>query len=341
MRVKLLLIGITALFAGYPVFADENTELAQVYYQSGLALVKQNKYEEAISKFNKALAYRRNSPEVLFKLGECYEKIKNPQKALQKYRLCLRYLQKKDNPSAESQQLLVQVTRLLDKSDTRGKKLLTTRNNYIATMIALAIDCINHRLEWVAKQILKQVLLVDPANKKAQDLLDKLADTLAGKDTPKLTYKTGAKRLFAGNDMGNWKAAVNNSGLRVEQGKLVANGIGSEVYMILDAPRPKNFVVTYTFTIDRPKGANDSPLRLINVKGDIGFATRSLDNARDFLKTNKLEYIVIEDKPYKVILNGKQIDETPPFPNPAIGLTVKNAKICFSDITLRELKDGE
>ena len=153
--------------------AAENSELANLYYQSALELLKANKHEEAIEKFNKALSYRAEFPEALFNLGECYKKLGDNKNSIKNYRRCGRCL-KQRFLAKEDEKLLAQVYQSLEKIDPNGKKFGFIKTNYIASSWALANDCANKKYNSFAWRILQYLLLVDPSNKSAQDLSAKL-----------------------------------------------------------------------------------------------------------------------------------------------------------------------
>ncbi|MEW6027436.1 MAG: tetratricopeptide repeat protein, partial [Planctomycetota bacterium] len=168
--------------------SDRDSELANLYYQSGLELLKANKYNEAVEKFNKAMSYREGFAEALFNIGECYRKLNDNKKALNNYRLCARCL-KQRFMSKEDEKLLSQAQQVLDKIDPNGKKFTAIRNNYSASSLTLANDCANRKYNSFAWRIVQYLLLVEPNNKNAQELSAKLDASRmgagAGKPEPK------------------------------------------------------------------------------------------------------------------------------------------------------------
>lgn len=206
---KLLLV-ILFLFAGYCTFAEDSgsdiNELSNVYYQSGLALIKDSKYEEAIEKFNKALSYRKEFPQALFKLGECYEKLKDTRKAIQNYRDCMKCLQSLPKLVKEEQDCLSQVSRSLDKIDINYKELIKIKNNYISKMVALANECANKKYYRFSCNLLEKILDIAPSEKNARELLDKISKNVpVVAKTTKPDIESARKYFDAGKNYFNNK----------------------------------------------------------------------------------------------------------------------------------------
>jgi len=166
--------------------AAENSELASLYYQSAQELLKAKNYEEAVEKFNKALSYQAEFPDALFNLGECYKKLGDSKNSIRNYRMCARCL-KQRFLSKEDEKLLSQIYQSLEKIDPNGKKFSFIKANYTASSSALANDCANKKYNSFAWRLLQHLLLVDPSNKPAQDLLAKI-DT--GNSSPPRKEKT-------------------------------------------------------------------------------------------------------------------------------------------------------
>lgn len=151
-----------------------NVEAAQIYYQSGLALFKQNKYEEAIEKFNKAVSAKKDFPEALFKLGECYEKTTNNIQAINNYRLCLRFLEPRKELTQEENNILTTVKRNLGAIDNKSKGITTAREKYVAELIKTAKDCISQNSVDFAKSIYRKILKIEPGNKTAVEAITRV-----------------------------------------------------------------------------------------------------------------------------------------------------------------------
>ncbi|MBI4712181.1 MAG: tetratricopeptide repeat protein [Planctomycetes bacterium] len=155
-----------------------NADLAQAYYQSGLSIIKQNKYEDAVERLKKAVAYRPEFPQALFKLGECSEKLKDTPKAVFYYRRCLKSIPER-SPLAEEKQIATTVTARLDKIDTAGKELARIKSNYAASLVKLANDCLAKKYNGFARRFLDLAVAVEPANKPARELLAKMGPAKA------------------------------------------------------------------------------------------------------------------------------------------------------------------
>jgi len=172
MNKYLILIFFLA-FWSYAL-ADDN-ELANVYYQSGMTLIKDSKFEEAIGKFEKALSYLKEFPQAHFKLGECYEKLNNNKNAIKNYSLCLKQLQEKSGLLKEEEELLNHVIKCLNKLDLSYRELTKAKSDYIAKLTALAGECDRKKYQRLASHICEMILSIEPDNKSAQDLTNKLS----------------------------------------------------------------------------------------------------------------------------------------------------------------------
>lgn len=156
------------------LFAADNLELADAYYQTGLEQFKQNKIDDAVAKFNQSLAYRPDFPPALFKLGECYEKLKEPERAIRAYRLCIKLLDQLTERAKEDEELLSQAVKALEKLDVRGKQLQKIKSNHCARLLAVANECLGRKYPRFARRIIDLILVIEPANKPAQEMVDKM-----------------------------------------------------------------------------------------------------------------------------------------------------------------------
>lgn len=363
---KILLLIILFVFLSHNIFSDDS-ELANLYYQSGLTLMKENKCEEAIVKFNKALSFRKGFPSVLFNLGECYKKLNNNKKALKNYRLCIKSLNQIFR-AKEDEELLSQVYRSMDKMDTNGKRFTTIRDNYTSGIFLLANDCANKKLTNFAYQLFQLVLQVDPSNKSAQELLSKLG-------TPKITpLKPSAEKpaktelppppiikkdipqnLFNGKDIDEWETkakypeasnvwgGVTFQNWCVKDGKIEGNPrvAGSEVFLLWKGIIPANYILTVKFAMERNRSSRTDPIGIVYGGSEVdSFDITSLSGSvcPSGVNVNKLELTKQGDK-YKFSFNGKVLkqDLSNKF-SPTIGLMVQNALVYFHSITLQTIK---
>lgn len=189
------------MLAGSLFGADDAAELGGVYYQSGLSLVKQNKYDQAITKLTKALSYQPNSPPILFSLAECCEKTGDTAGAIRCYRLCVKYLPVTGRTKDE-EQLYAQSTRTLDKIDTNGKQLGAIKLSYTAALLGLANDCVLKKYIFFATRFIGIIRQIDPAHKGAQELSAKLggAKPRPGRTKTTLAYLNNGNEFYRNGD---------------------------------------------------------------------------------------------------------------------------------------------
>lgn len=183
MNKKILITVILFPILCGVIFADDN-ESAEIYYQAGLKALKDNDYETAIAKLTKAVSYKPEFPSALFRLGECYEKIKENRQALKNYRLCRKYLKQQSDLSKEDEQLLSLASRRIDQLDVSGKQLTRIKNNYTSELLKLANQCVGKKYNLFAGRIIERILELDPTNKGAQELSAKIGKTVVKPDKP-------------------------------------------------------------------------------------------------------------------------------------------------------------
>lgn len=341
MRRKFLLIILLFLLVASVARPEDTDELAGVYYQSGLALARQNKYEEAMGKFYKALSYRRNWPEALFRLGECQEKAKAARQALKNYRLCRKYLSEQAELSTEQQELTASVNRVLERLDAGGKQLRAIRNKYIADLVALATTCIGRRHYRFACGLLEYILEMDPDNKQAQELLNKTRKSIPS-DAP--TRLAGKHNIFNGRDIKNWEyvGGTEINCWTVERGNLIAEPKSDEGMAGLKykGKVSANFRFTAQFSIDQlNSGCEVLVIIGVNKNDPTNHSTVRLRNS---LRTNSANNFVMakQGNRMKMSFNGKAISEIE-YPNdmsPAVGLIARKLRATFTNVTLEEIK---
>src|SRR3989339_1026855 len=210
MNDKILLIGLIILSVAYIAYAEstDNNELADIYYKSGLALTKQNKYNEAAEKFTKALSYRKDFPPAFFQLAECFEKTGAARQAVNNYRFCLKSLSENPARTKEENELLSSVSRTLERIDLNGAQFIRIKNSHISGLLALTNECLNKKYQRFALNLAESILRIDPANKPAQDLSAKIDQSIVDtqqENERKKTALTASQNLFNGKDISNWE----------------------------------------------------------------------------------------------------------------------------------------
>lgn len=344
---KLLLITVLLILAGGKAGAEDPNELANMYYQSGLVLLKQNNYEDALGKFHKALAYRRNYPEALFKLGECYEKTKEPRKALQKYRLSVKYFQQRPKLSREEQEFLATVLRTMEKIDVRGKQLGRIKSDYFAKLLAAYNDCFQRKLFYFAGRALWMALAVEPANKKVLDLVAKLeqamTDAAAKKSKPKAVKKPSGAEIFNGLDLSGWEKGRGKSNLsswRVEKGRIVADpGIPDFEVSLVWKDAPPKYKVTIRYRVEKIlKEGDDAYLGVAYACGNADRPFGALP--ADAPGVTRKITLLFEGTTMRYFNEYGEYagGGIPPPKSPGIVLYAKNAVVNFTSVTLEEIK---
>ncbi|HLD36239.1 MAG TPA: hypothetical protein VJC37_05920, partial [Planctomycetota bacterium] len=144
---------------------------AENCHKAGLKLLKDGKYQAASESLKNALSFYSFFPEVLVELGGCHEKLKNPQQAIQNYRLAVKYFRLQSHRSKEQNKLLDDALKAIDRLDALGKQFLKCQNDYTSNLINHAKKCLTKGYDGVASQALVQTMKVDAAHPKAQELL--------------------------------------------------------------------------------------------------------------------------------------------------------------------------
>jgi tetratricopeptide (TPR) repeat protein len=192
MLRKALFIAVIGLLIGnYTIAEEDKTEPAGIWYQSGLKLISEKDYEGAIAKFKKALSCKPEFPPALFKLGECYEKTKDITKAIRNYRRGANCLKQDQNRPKEKEELLAEITKCLDRLDANGKKLNSAKRAQVDKLLALARESIAKKYYHFAARVLEYILMLEPDNAAAKELLARLNEP---PDTPDKKKKPAAAK---------------------------------------------------------------------------------------------------------------------------------------------------
>ncbi|MFA5793876.1 MAG: tetratricopeptide repeat protein [Candidatus Brocadiia bacterium] len=206
MRRKIILaLGLIALISTNIILSSaDDAELAGAVYQSGLNAFKQNKFDDAAQKFARALEYKSDYTEAMFKLAECHEKLRNSQQAVRYYRQSARQVASKTDSSTEERNILQQSRKVLEKLDVRGTQFNTAKSKQIDILLKMANDCAGRKYFGFARRIYEQILIIDPGNKTAADAMEKLA---AGQPVESPDSKTAgkAKSVFNGKNLDGWQ----------------------------------------------------------------------------------------------------------------------------------------
>ncbi|MBI5778210.1 MAG: DUF1080 domain-containing protein [Planctomycetes bacterium] len=319
----------------------KDAEMADVYYQSGLALMKQDKYDEAAEKLNKALSYKRRFPQALFNLGGCYEKLKNNKDAQYNYRFCIKCLQKAGR-SKEENELLLQALANLDKIDAYSKQVSGLKSDYVTGALKIARDCLNKKWQRFAYRQIDKVLQVDPDHKPALELKGKIdKNVILAIERERLSSRK--INLFNGRDLSNWDFLGNNSNKKcwsAENGKLMACPVpGYDTYMVWNGKRPANFTVKVEFELKKFTGDIDkSLLGVMHTKkpnDNVNMRTFAFYGRGMAIGRNTAE-IIVKNGQVASILNGdktecgfKQEDI------PIIGIIIRNMEVCITAITFQ------
>ncbi|MBI4712338.1 MAG: tetratricopeptide repeat protein [Planctomycetes bacterium] len=340
-----MLILATAI-ASYLTAAEDNAELATVYYQSGLSLLKQNKYDEALTKFHKALSYRPAFPEAFLKSAECCEKLGNKAKALQNYRLCRKCLETKPSLTPDEKTILSAAQSNLEKLDTAGKEFRKIKEHYISGIISVANNCLAKKHTGFAGKIFKQVVAIDPANKSAAEFLGKPVDKPA-EAKPKPSSVIESVKLFNGRDLTGWKAAGEETGYQYWSAKnnlLWGEHKVVNKYAILlwEGDVPASYTFSFEYLVERvrlPKSEHLGVVYSINQQSSPAIFTFNTTVSPAW---NKLE-VVNEKGTVNVKVNGKPAKGNIVIGNingrtgQPLGLAVKDSVIYFKNITLKKV----
>ncbi|MBI5777949.1 MAG: tetratricopeptide repeat protein [Planctomycetes bacterium] len=355
MKNKILLFGSLLAILTYAavVFAEDNNELADVYYQSGLALFKQNKHDEAIEKFNKALSYKQDFPQALFKLGECCEKVSETKKAVDNYRLSLKYLKQQKTLSKEENELLVQVCRCIDKLDINSNEFGKMKNDYISGLLTVANDCFNKRCQRFSLRLVQSVLEIDESNKTAQALLAKIDKKIITSLSAGRLNVGPPRELFNGKDLKNWKKGsekrVDSSFCEVENSRIIVDPVDSNngIWLVVDAEPPDEYTLTIKFKVLKyylePSQSFIAAIYGHTIRNTYVGGSYNLTQA--LTGENEVKFIKYKDK-YELLLNGKSIIankeemkiEFSSIDALKIGMIVRGAKISISKVTVQEFK---
>ncbi|MEK7310134.1 MAG: hypothetical protein AAB038_04895 [Planctomycetota bacterium] len=253
---KILAVFILALLLGAFAFADDDADMALTYYQSGLALLKENKPNEATEKFVKALSYKSAFPEAFFRLGECYEKLQNTPSAIKNYRLCLRCLECKTSLNNEEKNTLLSARKNLEKIDANSVQIKNIKNKHIEKLSKIGSECSTKKYYNLARKIYNLVLTVDPGNKTASDALNKIPIDNSGN-------KQIEGQIFNGADLNGWTFnrnvwldlwSVEKPYLvfnKIPAGAKKASGEPSPLVVDTQSPLPEDYVLSFEVLVEK------------------------------------------------------------------------------------------
>ncbi|MFA5794634.1 MAG: tetratricopeptide repeat protein [Candidatus Brocadiia bacterium] len=323
---------------------EANSELSDVYYQSGLTAIKQNKYDEAIDKLNKAVSYRREFSQALFALGECHEKQKDKSSAIRNYRLCLKHIQKKDNLSKEESDTCNKAYKAVERLDERSRQMSKVKNDYANSLMALATDCFNRKYQRFACVILKQIDVIDPINRKADELYSKLdrkvvASVESGRNAGRVI------KLFNGVSLDNWLGRGEYPGKwwSAKDGKMIFNPEEKNIpaTMQYDGQIFDSYIASIKLFVED---------FLFDEEGSIGLLVAynpSKGAFQAFMSTNGRlnkgwNYIEVikQGNSYQGSTNGIKSPTTRylnPGDQPIIGIGTKNIRFYIASFTIQEL----
>ncbi|MEW6027464.1 MAG: tetratricopeptide repeat protein [Planctomycetota bacterium] len=256
---RLFVISILVSLIGVFVFANDDEDMALTYYQSGVALQKENKPNEAVEKFTKALTYKNDFPEALFRLGECYEKLQNIPSAIKNYRLCLRCLECKTSLNSDEKSISLSARKNLDKIDAKNAQVRNEKSKYIDKLAKVGGECAAKKYYNFSRRIYNLILAVDPGNKAASDAIRKIPADNAGS-------KPAEGQIFNGADLDGWTVNTNVwlNLWSVEKPCLVFNrtpagakqpsGEPSPLLLASKSPLPEDYTLSFEVFVEKRWG---------------------------------------------------------------------------------------
>lgn len=357
IRYRLVVLFLIIILGGdYLVRAEENkTESAVIFYKSGLSLFKHNKYDEALSKFQRAVSYKPDFPEAIFKIGECAEKLKDTKTALKNYRLCLKYLQTRETLTPNEKNTLPLVKRTLEKLDVRGNQFRTLKGKHVDNLIKFSGECMGRRYPRFALKVYKLALELDPANKAVADAIKKIEEDAPAVKEPAIKSR-GKKEVsvFNGTDLSNWSMSSIWLPLwSIEKPCLVFNRApantktpSAEPSVInLNPPYPENYTLTMEIFIEtRLPRAVEHTISFV-----YGETRRKSGSAEVLTPTRVPSYFEKVGAWEKIKFTKDGVDCTIEFSNgnkrtgvlgntdtPTIGIYAQGFVVKFKNITLKE-----
>lgn len=230
--------------------SSDDLEIARAYYQSGLLLFNQNKYEAAIEKFNKAVSTKKDFTEALFKLGECYEKTEDTFQAIINYRLCLKSLESKKELTQEEKNILTSAKRNLDTIDIKGKEFKVAKEKYVVELLKIVNEYVSKKYLNCASKLYQKILNVDPVNKTASDGLAKVHKDVA----QKAAASKKERPIFSGEDMTGWD--VNRMWIplwSVDKPFLVFNRVANSQPSLIEykTEPPGNYILSFELILEK------------------------------------------------------------------------------------------
>ncbi|MBI5779306.1 MAG: hypothetical protein HZA49_07610 [Planctomycetes bacterium] len=342
---------------------NADVDLAKVYYDAGLDLAKQNKINEAIEKFTKALTYRKASPEIFFSLGECHEKLKDAKKAIVNYGFCHNYLQTRNPRSKDDDALLTKAAKCLEKLNPNIPAFAKAKKDYMAKALIVARDYVNNKYQHLAYILLCAILKVDRQNKEADSLLLKIdRDVISYQNRRmvlaqlKLKPKGASVTMFNGKDLADWYLQMYMDGVSakdcfsVQNGKMVIIPKNSKhgSLILWNKKLPETCMISVKFfpdkMIDEDKAAFVCVLRGLV---DSGLGNLHMNAAQGGIDKDSLKKVhtydyIIGPNIHAISIDAEdavniKIDSS--IPEIKFGILATNLKMEISSVVMQELEE--
>ncbi|MBI4833551.1 MAG: PD40 domain-containing protein [Planctomycetes bacterium] len=180
------------------VSSNVNKELENLYYGLGQKSLAESKFKEAEDYFRKTLVNSENPLPVYMKLAEACEKLNESVKATKYYRLSLKILENKRNPTADETKTLNSVRQKIKQSDKFGKTFAKIKTEGAKKYLAQGNTALNKGYRYFAAQAFMMTLVIDPENQSATKSLESLekfkvkVDSIGARDNlPELIKQLG------------------------------------------------------------------------------------------------------------------------------------------------------
>ncbi|MBI4712337.1 MAG: hypothetical protein HY762_03400 [Planctomycetes bacterium] len=161
-----------------PKVDSKKVEIALEFYNLGLTAFNDKQYDKALEYFNKTASYNE-TPELLSRLGDTYEALKEEEQAYETYKSCLETLDKIESPTDEQEQLKDEVTKKIQKFKVFEDKLEAINKETVTKLMELGQECMTDKDYVLAEEVYALVLQIEEGNKEASELLEKARQLLA------------------------------------------------------------------------------------------------------------------------------------------------------------------
>jgi len=190
---------LLALWIGAAGAGDQ--DIAELLYAKGEKAFRKKAWEQAAGHYRRALDEHSPYPEAAHRLGMALEKLGSGKEALEAYLLAEKQFGELPSLTRKQKRTLASVKKLISKLGAGYAELNKLDDEFVKKCVGLGRRYFNSRPGW-AKKACESALAIDPTNKLARGILEKLGSTASPASTGGLFTSLILDDRLAGWDPG-------------------------------------------------------------------------------------------------------------------------------------------